>query len=239
MRLVVFQHEPEEHPGFWRELLRGEAAEVLTAEMDASQPIPPLETADALLVLGGPMSANDADSCPWLPAEIAAVREVATAGLPVLGVCLGAQILAKALGGSVARNPQPELGLLEVELTEAGAVDLLFRGWPRSAAVIEWHCDTFTVPPGGVLLATSPTCRNQAFRYGTAAYGVQFHPEATPDMVAAWCHGPDYETTLRQLRSPPESDPFSDVPESAAGLAQRARLLYANFRSLVARAGRA
>lgn len=235
MRVTVFQHLSCEHPGIFREFLRRDGAEVETVELDAGDRIPSLDGTDALLVFGGPMNVDEEDRYPWLVPETAAIRAAALGGMPILGVCLGGQLLAKALGARVTKNPEPEVGLLDVELTEAGAVDPLFAGWPRRAAVVQWHSDTFAIPDGGVRLAASPACSNQAFRYGSCGYGLQFHPEVTADMVAQWREVPEYAEVLRRMNSGADGSGFDGVARREAELARRARLLYDNFRTLVAR----
>jgi len=235
MRVVVFQHLACEHPGIWREFLRQDGADVRTVELDAGDAIPSLDESDALLVFGGPMNVDEHHRFPWLAPETAAIRDAALGGLPVFGVCLGAQLLARALGARVTKNPEPEVGLLPVQLTNAGASDRLFAGWPRQAPVVQWHSDTFALPAGATLLATSPACRHQAFRYGSRAYGLQFHPEVTADMVAEWADVPEYADAMRQMRGAPEGGPFARVPAEAATLASRARRLYDNFTALIGR----
>jgi GMP synthase-like glutamine amidotransferase len=237
MRVVVFQHLACEHPGIWREFLREDGADVATVELDQGDAIPSLAEADALLVFGGPMNVDEHARFPWLAPETAAIRQAALGGLPVFGVCLGAQLLARALGAPVTRNPVPEVGLLEVDLTDAGTSDPLFAGWPRRAPVVQWHSDTFALPAGATLLATSPACRNQAFRYGECAYGLQFHPEVTADMVSEWADVPEYADAMRRMQDAPEGGPFSRVPAEADVLAARARQLYRNFTALVGSLG--
>ena len=235
MRVVVLQHLACEHPGIWRGFLDEDGAEVATAELDEGDAIPSLATADALLVFGGPMNVDEHARFPWLVPETAAIRQAVLGGLPVLGVCLGAQLLARALGAPVTRNPVPEVGLLDIELTDAGASDPLFAGWPRSAPVVQWHSDTFALPAGATLLASSPACLNQAFRYGECAYGLQFHPEVTADMVAEWADVPEYADAMRRMQDTAEGGPFARVPAEAPALALRARQLYRNFTALIGR----
>jgi GMP synthase-like glutamine amidotransferase len=237
MRVVVFQHLACEHPGIWREFLREDSADVTTVELDQDDAIPTLAEADALLVFGGPMNVDEHARFHWLVPEIAAIRQAALRGLPVFGVCLGAQLLARALGAPVTRNPIPEVGLLDVDLTDDGASDPLFVGWPRRASVVQWHSDTFALPASATLLATSPACRNQAFRYGECAYGLQFHPEVTADMVAEWADVPEYADVMRRLQDSPEGGPFVRVQAEAELLALRARQLYRNFTALVGSLG--
>jgi len=234
MRIVVFQHLACEHPGIWRDFIREDGIEVATVELDAGETIPSLDDADALLVFGGPMNVDDEEQYPWLRRETAVIREAALGGKPILGVCLGGQLLAKALGAVVTKNPEPEVGLLDVDLTEAGASDPLFADWPRRAPVVQWHSDTFALPQGAIHLASSPTCRNQAFRYGERAYGLQFHPEVTADMVAEWGDVPEYAEAMRQIQTRVGGDPFARVMTEAPALALRARSLYDNFTALVA-----
>lgn len=142
----------------------------------------------ALLVLGGPMGANDDAVAPWLPRVRALLREAVAEEIPTLGICLGAQLLATANGGRVARCPGgPELGAQLIAKRSAAAQDPLFRPLPIAPDVIQWHYDAITVlPPGAVELASSPVCGNQAFRLGRLAWGVQFHLETTPEVVRAW-----------------------------------------------------
>jgi GMP synthase-like glutamine amidotransferase len=237
MRVVVFQHLACEHPGIWREFLREDGADVTTVELDQNDAIPSLAGADALLVFGGPMNVDEHARFPWLVPETAAIRQAALRGLPVFGICLGAQLLARALGAAVTKNPVPEVGLLDVDLTDAGTSDPLFAGWPRRAPVVQWHSDTFALPAGATLLATSPACRNQGFRYGASAYGLQFHPEVTADMVAEWADVPEYADAMRRLQDAPEGGPFVRVQAEAGLLALRARQLYRNFTALVGRLG--
>jgi GMP synthase-like glutamine amidotransferase len=235
VRVVVFQHLACEHPGIWRDFLREDGADVATVELDAGDAIPSLDGADALLVFGGPMNVDQHDRFPWLAPETAAIREAALGGMPILGVCLGGQLLARALDAPVTQSPRPEVGLLDVDLTDAGTADPLFAGWPRRAAVVQWHSDTFALPEGATLLATSPTCRHQAFRFATHAYGLQFHPEVTPDMVAEWADVPEYAEAMRLMGGAAPGGPFAGVPAAAVALAARARRLYRNFTAMVGR----
>jgi GMP synthase-like glutamine amidotransferase len=235
VRVVVFQHLACEHPGIWRDFLREDGVDVTTVELDAGDAIPSLDSADALLVFGGPMNVDEHDRFSWLAPETARIREAALGGMPIVGVCLGGQLLARALGAPVTRGQQPEIGLLNVDLTDAGTADPLFVGWPRRAPVVQWHSDTFALPAGATLLATSPACRNQAFRYGSRAYGLQFHPEVTADMVAEWADVPEYADAMRRMQGAPEAGPFAGVPAEAPLLTLRARRLYDNFTALIGR----
>lgn len=141
-----------------------------------------------LVVLGGPMGARDDHRAPWLPDVRALVRAAVTGEVPTLAICLGAQILADAHGGRVVVNPEgPEIGAQLVAKRASSATDPLFGPLPITPDVIQWHFDTISaLPPGAVHLASSPVCENQAYRLGRVAWGVQFHPEATHDMLRGW-----------------------------------------------------
>jgi GMP synthase (glutamine-hydrolysing) len=141
-----------------------------------------------LVVLGGPMGAMDDAIAPWLPHERQLLRDAIATEVPTLAICLGAQLLAAANGGRVEPNPEgPELGAQLIAKRTAAGADPLFGPLPITPDVLQWHFDAITVlPPGAVNLATSPLCENQAFRLGRLAWGVQFHLETTPEIVAAW-----------------------------------------------------
>lgn len=143
--------------------------------------------AGALVVMGGPQAAYD-DSVPWHAAELALIRGAVEAGAPVLGVCLGAQLLARATGGRVAPAERAEAGAALVARRDAAAADPVFRGVPFTPDVVQYHGDEVTeLPPGAVLLAAGRSTEVQAFRVGRRAYGLQFHIEAGVETVARWC----------------------------------------------------
>src|SRR5262245_55746020 len=150
-----------------------------------------------LVVMGGPMNVDEVEKYPFLAGEVQWLERAVEARLPVLGVCLGAQLLAKALGARVYPNTIKEIGWYEVELLPAAEDDLVFGGIAKPQAdakrqmtVFQWHGDTFDLPEGAVRLARSEQCENQAFRYGRAAYGLQFHLEVTPEIIDSWlCEG--------------------------------------------------
>ncbi|MDT4893611.1 MAG: hypothetical protein QOE97_2646 [Pseudonocardiales bacterium] len=164
------------------------------AELDVRQAWQPealpgaVDGIDGLVVLGGPMGANDDAAHPWLVALRALLREAVSREVPTLGVCLGEQLLAAATGGQVERNPAgPEFGAQLVAKRAAASTDPLFGPMPITPDVIQWHVDAVTVlPPGAIQLASSPGCDIQAFRLGRLAWGIQFHIETTPAIVRAW-----------------------------------------------------
>jgi GMP synthase (glutamine-hydrolysing) len=158
----------------------------------ARSPAPsrPLEAYDAAIVFGGSMHADEEETHPWLREEKELLRRFLDAGTPVLGVCLGGQLVAHAAGAWVGRAREPEIGWHEVELTPAAASDPVFARLPRRFQALQWHYYAFEVPEGAVELARSPVC-SQAFRLADLAWGVQFHPEVTLAMVEQWLEEPE------------------------------------------------
>jgi GMP synthase (glutamine-hydrolysing) len=153
-------------------------------------PARPLDDYDAAIVFGGSMHADEEATHPWLRGEKELLRRFLDSGTPVLGVCLGAQLVAATAGAWVGRARQPEIGWHEVELTAAAAADPVFARLPRRFEALQWHYYAFAVPAGGVELARSPVS-SQAFRLGDLAWGVQFHPEVTLAMVEQWLEEPE------------------------------------------------
>jgi GMP synthase-like glutamine amidotransferase len=196
MRALCFQHIDCEGPGLLGEFLAQRGVALHTVHLDHGDPIPDPREYDALLVLGGPMNVYEEDRHPFLRAEDRAIRRALAAGVPYLGFCLGSQLLAKALGAPVTQNPVKEIGFFEVALTPEGLRDPLLAGLPDPLPVFQWHGDTFAIPAGAVHLASSPVCRNQAFRHGRVAYGLQFHVEVTRAMVAEWLEAYAEEAAL-------------------------------------------
>jgi GMP synthase (glutamine-hydrolysing) len=150
------------------------------------QPLPrPLDDYGAVMVFGGAMHADQDDHHPWLREENAFLQRLLDLHVPTLGVCLGAQLLAKAARAPVHRAIEPEIGWYEVELTEEAADDPIFAELPDRFPAFQWHYYTYGVPAGAVELARSRVC-TQAFRLGDVVWGVQFHPEVTAEQVASW-----------------------------------------------------
>jgi len=185
-RWVVLQHVEWEGPG----IIAGEAGkrglEADVRRLDRGDAIPDADFVEGLVVMGGPLGGYEEDRYPFLPGECRLLAETVRRGRPVLGVCLGAQLLAKALGATVYAGHEPEIGFGSVELTAAARRDPLFASAPESLSVFHWHGDTFTLPEGAVLLASSQKYAHQAFRFGSRAYGFQFHVEPDADTWAAW-----------------------------------------------------
>ncbi|MEO7262204.1 MAG: type 1 glutamine amidotransferase [Jatrophihabitantaceae bacterium] len=168
--------------------LREAGAALAMCSPATGQPLPAdLSGYSALVVLGGGMGAYDDDRAPWLPQVRALLAEAVRTELPTLGICLGAQLLAAAVGGRVSVAETPEYGSQLVAKRQAAAADPLFGELPITPDVLQWHVDEVSeLPPGAVLLASSPVCEVQAFRVGRLAWGTQFHIETTPEIVAQW-----------------------------------------------------
>lgn len=181
--LHIIQNDPEVPPGAITEHL-GVPHSVHHPYRDGL--LPPIGEISALIVLGGSMGANDDLKHPFLTELKDLVRRIVLSGIPYLGICLGGQLLAAALGAKVESCRWEEIGSFPVTLTEEGERDRLFRDLPREFVTFQWHHDSFDIPEGGILLATSKACPNQAFRVGDSAWGVQFHPEVTEEIIRTW-----------------------------------------------------
>ena len=162
MRILVLQHISCESPGIYEDILVEKGASIHRVEIDEGQQLPGWRGFDANIAMGGPMSVNDDAILPWLTAEKRWVREAVLAGQPYWGVCLGVQLLAASLGARVYAGPVPEVGIMPVYLTSAAHDDAVFSGLPHELLTFQWHGETFDLPDGAVLLATSPAYPNQA-----------------------------------------------------------------------------
>lgn len=185
-RWVVLQHVEWEGPGIIAREAKSRSLEVEVRRLDRGDEIPEADDVDGLVVMGGPFGAYEEDRYPFLDKECRLLAAVAHRGRPILGVCLGAQLLAKALGAKVFPGHGAEIGFGSIELTAAGREDVLFVGLGEVLPTFHWHGDTFTLPEGAVLLASNQMYAHQAFRFGTCAYGFQFHVEPDPDTWTAW-----------------------------------------------------
>lgn len=194
-KLLVFQHSAREPLGLLDPLLRRQGFRIRYVNFSRQPDLRPDVTRyHGLIVLGGPMNVDQADRFPHLSTEIAAIQEALKRDIPVLGICLGAQLLAAALGANVRPHTVREIGWYRLHPTSAAQADPLCRHFDGSQHVFQWHAYTFDLPPGAVHLASTPTCPNQAFRYGERAYGLQFHLEADEALIQRWLQVPEYRT---------------------------------------------
>jgi GMP synthase (glutamine-hydrolysing) len=235
MRVLVLQHISCEHPGVFSEVMRERGIEQVAVELDEGEALPDWREFDAVVAMGGPMGAGDDADHPWLGPEKQLVRDAVEDGRPFLGVCLGVQLLAAALGARVYAAERPEVGLLPVELTAEGRADPLFAGLDDRLVSLQWHGDTFDLPSASTRLARSPQVPNQAFRAGERAYGVQFHLEVTGDMAREWSAVPAYQRSLAETLGEEEGAAFiADVEHRADELHPPARRLFSNWLDLAA-----
>ena len=184
MRWHCLQHMPNEGPGHAADWLAAHGHSLTYTHLfDPNSDFPALAAFDGLLILGGPMSVHDEETMPWLREEKAFIHQALRAGKITLAICLGAQLVAEALGGEVKPNHEPEIGFWTVRFSAKSLEHPLLRGWPEKAAVLNWHLDTFTVPPGALRVGMSAGCATQGFVWGDGVIGLQFHPEMTAPMV--------------------------------------------------------
>lgn len=199
MRWHCIQHLPDEGPGYAAEWLAAHGHSLgFTRLFEPNSAFPALADFDGLLILGGAMSVHDEARFPWLVEEKAFLRSALRAGKLTLAICLGAQLLAEALGGEVRPNPEPEIGYWTVRFSAKALTHPLLRGWPDKAAVLHWHVDTFTVPPGALRVGMSAGCAAQGFVWGDGVIGLQFHPEMTEEMVENLIAFEGHETAEEQ-----------------------------------------
>jgi GMP synthase (glutamine-hydrolysing) len=203
--ILVLRHEAFEHLGYFGQILA--RREIPFIYKDLGEPLA-LEGHSALIVMGGPQSAND----PGLAGELRLIEQAIAGGVPVLGICLGSQLIAKALGARVYKNAVKEIGWAPVYLTPDGLEDPVFSGIASPAPFFHWHGETFDLPRGAIWLAYSGHCRHQAFRYGENVYAIQFHPEITPEMIVDWTGQPVNCGDVAGIESPIDPHAFDTAP---------------------------
>jgi len=186
VRIAILLHTESEMPGTIEPFLRELGADVRLLRLYAGDRVPSsVEDLDAIVSMGGTMNVYEDRRYPFLAGETDLLRQAIRTGLPVLGVCLGAQLIARSSGARVKRNRVQEIGWSEVRLTEAARADPVFGGLPPIMQVFQFHGDTFDLPEGATLLAVGSNCRNQAFRIANA-YAIQFHCEVTRAILHDW-----------------------------------------------------
>ncbi|HSN38751.1 MAG TPA: type 1 glutamine amidotransferase [Burkholderiales bacterium] len=193
--VAIFRHVPTEGPGYFATYLSCHGIPWRVVKIDEGEPVPEDPGAfSGMAFMGGPMSVND--DLPWISKALGLIRAGVAADVPVIGPCLGGQLLAKALGGEVTRNPVKEIGWGRVDVTDNPAASNWFGALPASFDAFHWHGETFSIPPAAVRVLSSPHCANQAFVSGRHL-GMQCHVEMTGELIRAWCH--DWRKEVKAL----------------------------------------
>jgi GMP synthase-like glutamine amidotransferase len=231
MQVLVLRHVPHEHLGTLA-LALGEnnlPYKYINFYEDESPNIT-IKDSCGLIILGGPMNVYETDKYPFLETEDKLIGQAIDKNIPVLGICLGAQLIAKALGARVTRNKEKEIGWYPLKITEEAKKDNLFKYFNNEETVFQWHGDTFETPKGAVHLAESSLCTNQAFRYGRNVYGLQFHIEVTPKMISEWLSVPENQKEITSLKG--KIDPESikaQIPKFIGRLNSLAEEVFREF----------
>jgi GMP synthase-like glutamine amidotransferase len=187
MKALVFENSPGDRVGTFGEMLLQKGWDFENVYLHSGAAIPEdWQRYDLLVAMGGPMNVHEEETYPYLREEIRVLEEALKGGLPVLGFCLGAQLMAKALGSSVYKGFRKEIGWYKARLTPDGMKDAVVRLLPETFMAFQWHGDTFELPAGATLVISSENYANQAMRFGTLSYGFQFHFEIRKDMIIEW-----------------------------------------------------
>jgi GMP synthase (glutamine-hydrolysing) len=198
--ILIIKQVEQEGPGLIEKIFTANGWQLKTVELSQGEKLPSdFDETGAIVVLGGPMNVYEEKQYPFLKAEESLIRKALIEEVPVLGICLGAQLLAKTCGARIKKAPHKEIGWYIVEKTGDGKKDALFNAGPDRVQVFQWHEDTFDIPEGAVLLAEGKDCKNQAFRVGQNAYGLQFHIEVTEDMIRSWFESGEEEAVVEKV----------------------------------------
>jgi GMP synthase-like glutamine amidotransferase len=228
--IAVFRHSPTEGPGYFGAFLDSQRIAWHLVKLDAGEAVPQVAGAfSGLAFMGGPMSAND--GLPWTEPVLQLIRDAVRSDVPVIGHCLGGQLLAKALGGEVTPNPVKEIGWNRVEVEDCA----LARDWLgsdlRAFTTFQWHGETFTIPPGGQRILRGEHCANQAYVVGGLHLGMQCHVEMTPELIHSWCETGAEE--IARSRASPAVQSVANIESEAAlrlpVLTDTARRLYTRW----------
>ncbi|MEK6594808.1 MAG: type 1 glutamine amidotransferase [Pseudomonadota bacterium] len=219
--VVIFRHAPTEGPGYFATYLSRHGIPWQVVKIDAGEPVPEDARAfSGMAFMGGPMSVND--NLPWIPGVLDFIRKGAAAGVPAIGHCLGGQLMAKALGGEVTRNPVKEIGWGRVEVADNAAAQQWLGTLPGAFDSFHWHGETFSIPPRAVRVLSSAYCTNQAFVLDKHI-GMQCHVEMTGELIRTWCRDWSKEVQSLAARVPSVQTP----EEMTAMLEQKVSTLHA------------
>lgn len=229
--IYFLKHISIEGPGTIGDFFFKKGIITKTIDLEKGDKFP--ETVDqikALIVLGGPMNVYEEDKYAFLVDENIFIKKVLDQEIPYLGICLGAQLLAKATGAQVIKSPQKELGFSQINLTKEGEADVLFRDMNCALPMFQWHEDMVELPKGAQLLARSKACPHQAFRVGTNAYGLQFHVEITDEHIAKWC---DTYITKHNECDEMKKEMLKEYTMVKEGFVKQAEIIYNNFLTII------
>lgn len=226
--VLIIQHAAHEHPAALRRALESQGISSLLIKIDEKKKLLKSNEISGLISLGGPMGANDEADYPWILDEIALMKGCFDKKIPIAGICLGGQILARALGGRVQQNTHPEIGWFEVKVNENGLKDPLFGATGKNPHFYQWHYDTFHPPKEAQILAESPLCERQAFKMNEHTYGFQFHPEADHQLVDEWLNieGTDEEILLARIAHHQECVQLPDEHRNKAKTGEKFSLTF-------------
>jgi len=239
-RLLVFQHVAVEPLGTLDALIRARGHRIRFHNFERHPHAEPqVDRYRGLIVLGGPMNVEDQDRRPHLKTELRAIERALEQGKPVLGICLGAQLLAHVLGAPVQRHSQAEMGWYDVHMSTEGRRDPVLGAAGERLPVFQWHSYSYDLPSGATHLARTETCEQQAFRFGSNAYGFQFHLEADVDVIERWLALPAFRAELAAARLPTDEQAIrAETEKLVAATRSSADAVFNKFLDLVGRPGR-
>ena len=236
-RILVFQHVAAEPLGTLDPLIRKRGHRIRFVNFERQPDArPTMDRYQGLIVLGGPMNLEEQAQRPHLRTELGVIEQALRQNKPVLGICLGGQLLAHALGAGIRRNPKPEIGWYELEANAHGMVDPVVSGLGRRSPVFQWHSRSFAIPHGATHLAATATCSNQAFRYGSNAYGFQFHLEMDQALIERWVGLSHYHAEL--VAAGLDQDATSILARTPAAMAAMRKSAHTVFSRFLDRIGR-
>jgi GMP synthase-like glutamine amidotransferase len=225
MTILISRHVAHEGPGYLAEFLERHDIAYRVVKIDENEPLPPsIAGFSGLVLMGGPMSVND--DLPWIAPTLALIREAMDAGKPVLGHCLGGQLISKALGGVVSRNPAREIGWLPVQRIDNAQANVWLGDLPREFEVFHWHGETFDLPTGATRILGSAACPNQGFVIDSTL-ALQCHVEMTADLVRLWARVGREEIAQTSETVQNETQMIADLAARVARLHSVADRLYA------------
>jgi len=198
--ILLVQHAPHEHPAALRRVLATQGVRTRWIHPYRGDSFPSLDEIGGIVSLGGPMSSNDEQEHPWIRPEMTLLQRAFENGLPILGICLGGQLLARALGKRVSANPVAEVGWFPLELTDSGKADRILASASQAPTVYHYHFETFEIPDGAECLARSSACERQAYKLNDHTYGLQFHPEADHQLLSEWMSIGDFDAEIAEIQ---------------------------------------